>query len=40
MVFEPNLVWVIVGVIDGQAGEINAFRLDETRGEFAAIPIV
>jgi proteasome lid subunit RPN8/RPN11 len=40
MAFEPNLIWIIVGVIDGQVGEINAFRLDEARGEFAAIPIV
>ncbi len=28
MAFEPQLVWLIVGVEDGRAGEITAWRLD------------
>ncbi len=28
MAFEPQLVWLIVGVEDGKAGEITAWRLD------------
>jgi proteasome lid subunit RPN8/RPN11 len=39
MAFEPSLVWLIVGVADGRAGDINAFRLDEALGEFAPLPI-
>ena len=38
--YEPNLVWVIVGVADGLAGELNAFRLDEAAGAFEPLPMV
>jgi proteasome lid subunit RPN8/RPN11 len=38
--FEPNLAWLIVGVTGGRAGELNAYRLDESRGEFVSLPIV
>ncbi len=40
LAFEPSLVWVIVGVADGRAGDVNAFRLDEQQGQFAPLPIV
>lgn len=40
LAFEPNLIWLIVGVAEARAIEINAFRLDQARGEFSALPIV
>lgn len=40
LAFEPNLVWLIVGVTDGRARELNAFQLDEQQGQFAALGIV
>ena len=37
--FEPELVWLIVAVEKGRAGEITAHRLDEKAGQFQAIPL-
>ena len=37
--FEPELVWLIVAVEKGRAGEITAHRLDEKAGQFRAIPL-
>ena len=37
--FEPELVWLIVAVEKGKAGEITAHRLDEKAGQFRAIPL-
>ena len=39
MAFEPELIWVIVAVADGRAGETRAFKVDEARGAFAAVEI-
>lgn len=39
MAFEPELAWVIVGVLDGQAIQTLAHRLDEKRGQFRPVPI-
>lgn len=39
MAFEPDLAWIIVGVLDGQAIQILAHRLDERRGAFRPVPI-
>lgn len=40
MVFEPNLIWIVVGVEKGQGLELNAFRLDESSRQFVSIPCV
>lgn len=39
MAFEPELAWVIVGVVDGQAIQTLAHRLDDKRGGFRPVPI-
>lgn len=39
MAFEPELAWVIIGVVDGQAIQTLAHRLDEKRGNFRPVPI-
>lgn len=39
MAFEPDLAWVIVGVIDGQAVQTLAHRVDEKRGGFRPVPM-
>lgn len=39
MAFEPELAWIIVGVLDGQAIQTLAHRLDEKRGAFRPVPI-
>lgn len=37
--FEPDLVWIIVGVAQGRAGEVRAFTLNEARAAFAPVAI-
>lgn len=39
MAFEPDLAWVIVGVVDGQAVQTLAHRLDDKRDAFRPVPI-
>lgn len=39
MAHEPELAWVIIGVVDGQAIHTQAHRLDERRGAFRTVPI-
>ncbi|MCR6632570.1 MAG: M67 family metallopeptidase [Magnetospirillum sp.] len=39
MAFEPDLAWVIVGVLDGQAVLTQAHRLDAKRGAFRPVPL-
>lgn len=39
MVFEPDLVWVIVSVEDGRADRVTAHAFDTERGGFREIPI-
>jgi proteasome lid subunit RPN8/RPN11 len=39
MAFEPDLAWVIIGVLDGQAIQTQAHRLDPKRGDFRPVPI-
>lgn len=39
MAHEPDLAWVIVGVLDGQAIQTLAHRLDEKRAQFRPVPI-
>lgn len=39
MAHEPELAWVVVGVLDGQAIQTLAHRLDEKRGQFRPVPI-
>ncbi|MBC7951485.1 MAG: M67 family metallopeptidase [Rhodospirillaceae bacterium] len=39
MAFEPNLAWIIVGVVDGQAVQTLAHRLDEKHGNFRPVQI-
>jgi Predicted metal-dependent protease of the PAD1/JAB1 superfamily len=39
MAFEPELAWIIIGVINGQAVQTLAHRLDEKRGGFRPVPI-
>ena len=39
MAFEPSLIWLIVGVTAGRAGEINAYRLDTTAVQFEALKL-
>jgi len=37
--FEPDLAWVIIGVLNGQAIHTQGHRLDERRGGFRPVPI-
>lgn len=39
MAFEPDMAWVIVGVADGQAIQVQAHRMDEKRGDFRPVPL-
>jgi proteasome lid subunit RPN8/RPN11 len=39
MAFEPELAWIIIGVLDGQAIQTLAHRMDEKRGNFRPVPI-
>jgi len=39
MAHEPELAWVIVGVLDGQAIQTLAHRMDEKRSQFRPVPI-
>jgi proteasome lid subunit RPN8/RPN11 len=39
MAFEPDLLWLIVAVKDGRAGETTAHRVDEAATAFHKIPI-
>lgn len=39
MAFEPNLIWLIVAVAAGRAGEVNGFRLNEAGARFEPLPI-
>lgn len=39
MAHEPELAWVIIGVLDGQALQTLAHRMDEKRGQFRPVPI-
>ena len=39
MAHEPELAWLIIGVLDGQAIQTLAHRLDEKRGQFRPVPI-
>lgn len=39
MAFEPELAWVILGVLDGQVLQTLAHRMDEKRGNFRPVPI-
>ncbi|CAA7622521.1 M67 family metallopeptidase [Magnetospirillum sp. UT-4] len=39
LAFEPDLAWVIIGVLDGQTVQTLAHRLDEKRGSFRPVPI-
>ncbi|MGE0669275.1 MAG: M67 family metallopeptidase [Sphingomonadales bacterium] len=38
--WEPDMVWLIVAVVRGKAGELGAFRLDEAAGRFQPVPVV
>lgn len=40
MAFEPDMVWVIVGVDNGRALAPRAHKLDEAAGRFREIPLV
>lgn len=37
--FEPDMAWVIVGVLQGQAIHVAAHRLDERRNAFRTVPM-
>lgn len=39
MAHEPEMAWVIIGVLDGQAIATQAHRLDERRNAFRPVPI-
>lgn len=39
MAFEPELAWIIIGVLDGQVIQTLAHRMDEKRGAFRPVPI-
>jgi integrative and conjugative element protein (TIGR02256 family) len=39
MAFEPDLVWVIVGIAKGHLDAFNAFRLDRDNGTFISVTI-
>lgn len=38
--WEPDMVWLIAGVTDGEVGDLAAFRLDEAAGRFDPVAIV
>jgi proteasome lid subunit RPN8/RPN11 len=40
MVYEPELIWLIVAVAAGRAGEAAAFRYDPTMFAFRPLPIL
>ena len=40
MMYEPELIWLIVGVADGKAGGIEAFRPNLEIADFDAVPLV
>lgn len=40
MMFEPELVWLIVGVQDGRALPVKAFQPDPEKSDFAPLPLV
>ncbi len=37
--WEPDMIWLIVGVAGGKAGDINAFRLNEAQARFDRLPL-
>jgi proteasome lid subunit RPN8/RPN11 len=37
MAFEPDLIWLIVSVRDGQAAEIKTHQLDQTANKFREV---
>ncbi|MGE5547331.1 MAG: M67 family metallopeptidase [Solirubrobacterales bacterium] len=37
--FEPELAWVIVGVLDGQAIQVQGHRFDDKRAGFRPVPL-
>lgn len=39
MAHEPELAWVIIGVLEGQAIQTLAHRMDEKKGNFRPVPI-
>lgn len=39
MAYEPDLAWVIIGVLEGQAIQTLAHRMDEKKGNFRPVPI-
>ena len=39
MAHEPDLAWLIIGVLEGQAIQSLAHRLDEKRAQFRPVPI-
>lgn len=39
MAFEPDMAWLIVGVLEGQAIQTLAHRMDEKRGNFRPVPL-
>lgn len=39
MAHEPELAWLIIGVLDGQAIQTLAHRMDEKRAQFRPVPI-
>ncbi|WP_249209075.1 M67 family metallopeptidase [Magnetospirillum sulfuroxidans] len=39
MAFEPEMAWLIVGVLDGQAIQTLGHRMDEKRGNFRPVPL-
>ena len=40
MAYEPELIWLIVAVVAGTAGEAAAFRYDPSIHAFRAVPII
>ena len=38
--WEPDLIWLIVGIERGRTGELNAFRLGRDGGRFDPVPVV
>lgn len=39
MAYEPDLAWIILGVLDGQVLQTLAHRMDQKRGAFRPVPI-
>lgn len=39
MAFEPDMAWLIVGVLEGQAIQTLGHRMDEKRGNFRPVPL-